>query len=177
MRASAVRVLCLRLPFRSVLLPVEAAQNVLPHRHIGKQGVILEQIPHPPLLRRQVDPFFRIKQRLPVQHDGSPVRPFDARDALQGHAFAAAGGPQQAQHTAPGLEPGGEAEIPQLFFNVHKKAHRFTAFRRSSSRFTASSTTVEIARFTSTQRKAPASSLVRHSWYTVVEMVAVFPGV
>ena len=30
---------------------------------------------------------------------------------------------------------------------------------------------------TSTHRMAPASSLVRQSWYTVVAMVAVLPGV
>ena len=30
--------------------------------------------------------------------------------------------------------------------------------------------------FTMTQRKAAASSFVRHSWYTVVEIVAVRPG-
>ena len=42
---------------------------------------------------------------------------------------------------------------------------------------TVSSTTAEMARFTSTHLMAPASSPVRHSWYTVVEMVAVLPGV
>ena len=31
--------------------------------------------------------------------------------------------------------------------------------------------------FTITHRKAIPSSFVRHSWYTVVEMVAVLPGV
>ena len=46
-----------------------------------------------------------------------------------------------------------------------------------SSILTHSSTTAEMARLMSTHTMAPSSSPVRQSWYTVVEMVAVLPGV
>lgn len=39
------------------------------------------------------------------------------------------------------------------------------------------STAKEIPMFTQTHRRAMASSFVRQSWYTVVEIVAVLPGV
>ena len=64
-----------------------------------------------------------------------------------------------------------------IFWRDFKTHARPPAFCFFSSRFTASSTTAEITISTSTQRMAPASSLVRHSWYTVVAMVAVLPGV
>ena len=66
---------------------------------------------------------------------------------------------------ATGGKGGAEGEAVQLFFNVDFKAHfRPPAFCFFSSRFTASSTTAEMAISTSTHRMAPSSSLVRHSW-------------
>ena len=47
-----------------------------------------------PLLGRQVDPGLAVKQHPVIQHDPPPVRGHNARDALEGHALAAAGGPQ-----------------------------------------------------------------------------------
>ena len=58
-----------------------------------------------------------------------------------------------------------EAESAELFSDIDEQTHAFTAFFcRASSMFTVSSTTVLMARFTITQKKAPASSLVRQSW-------------
>ena len=174
----------LLFPAGLVRFPAQAAQDVLPHRHVGEQCVILKQIAHLPLLGRQVNFFVGIKQRHAVQHDAALVRRFHTGDAFQGQAFAAAGGPQQAQHgggVVLGLKADVQRERAVGFADVHQQTHRRTAFLpafwRSSSRLTMSSTTAEMARLTSTQRKAPASSLVRQSWYTVVEMVAVLPGV
>ncbi len=89
----------------------------------------------------------------------------DARDALERHALAAAGGAQQADHAAFRLKLRAQRERAQPLFDIDNQAHaRLTAFFcRSSSRFTISSTTVLIARFTSTQNIAPASSFVRQS--------------
>ena len=108
---------------------------------------------------------FRVEQHAPVQFDAAFVGLFDARDALERHALAAAGGAQQAGHAVFRREAHVKAERPQLLLNIHKKAHLATAFFcRVSSMFTVSSTTVEMARFTITQKKAPRSSLVRQSW-------------
>ena len=159
------RVLEQSLLFAPVRLPAQAAQDILRHRHIGKQGVALEQVAHPTPLRRQVDALFAVEQSLTVQDDAPPVGPLDPGDALEGHALAAARGAQQAQHAALGFEPDLEEEASQVFFYVHQKAHRRTPVPlRFSIRLTTSSTAAEMARLTITQVKAPASSLVRQSW-------------
>ena len=157
---------------------LQPAEDVLLHGHIGEKGVILEQQTHPALLRRQVDMLFTVKQHPAVQYDAAFVRFHDARDAAQGHAFAAAGCPQQSGGRAACGKPGLKGEAVQLFLNAYFQTHfRPPAFCFFSRRFTASSTTAEITISTSTHRMAPASSLVRQSWYTVVAMVAVLPGV
>ena len=70
------------LPLLFIRLPVGTGPNVLQHRHVGKQGVILEHQPRMPLLGRQIDMLFRIEQHHIVHHDPAPVRLFDAGDAL-----------------------------------------------------------------------------------------------
>ena len=153
------------LLFVPVRLPAQAAQNVLGHRHIGEQGVALEQVAHPPPLGGQVDALFAVEQGLAVQDDTPPVGPLNAGNAFEGHALAAARGAQQAQHAALGFKPDLEEEAAQILFNVYQKAHRRTPVPlRFSMRLTTSSTAAEIARLTITQAKAPASSLVRQSW-------------
>ena len=148
-----------------VFFRLQTAEDILFYGHIGEQRVVLEQQPHAPLLRRQVDVLGAIKQHPPVQHDASAVRLYNACNAPQRHAFAAAGSSQQSGGGVAGGKGGAEGEAVQLFFNVDFKAHfRPPAFCFFSSRFTASSTTAEMAISTSTHRMAPSSSLVRQSW-------------
>ena len=154
--------------WRRALVP-DGRGDVLPHRHVGEQGVLLEQIPHPPPLGRQVDPGGAVIQGDAVQLDVPLVRRQDARYALEGHGLAAPGGSQQGQRLVPGLKPDLQAEVSQLLLNVHGERHYrpppFPArLCRASSRFTASRNTAEMAMFTSTQRRASASLLVRQSW-------------
>ena len=99
-----------------------------------------------------------------VQHDAALIRCLDARNAAQRLAFAAAGSAQQAGNAAIGLKPGAEMEPAIVLFNLHQKTHRVFPFCFCSSMFTASSTTAEMARLTSTQRNASASLSVRQSW-------------
>ena len=148
-------------PTGLVPLPVKAAGQVLPDRHVRKQGVVLEQVPHPALLWLQVDPPFSVEQHPSIQFDAAPVRALDASDALQRHALAAAGGAQQAGDTIYTFKAGPEMEIPHTFFDIHQQAHFAASFRPPSSRFTASSTAALMARFTSTHLNAPALSPVR----------------
>ena len=148
-----------------VFFCLQTAEDILLHGHVGEQRVVLEQQPYAPLLRRQVDVLGAVKQHPPVQHDASAVRLYDARNAPQGHAFAAAGSAQQGGGGVAGGKGGAQGEAVQLFFNVDFKAHfRAPAFCFFSSRFTASSTTAEMPISTSTHRMAPSSSLVRQSW-------------
>ena len=155
------------LSFPAGLVPHRRG-DVLPHRHVGEQGILLEQVPHLPLLGRQVDFGSAVVESDAVQDDLSRIRRQDAGDALEGHGLAAPGGPQQGQRLVLCLKSDGQVKIPQLFLNVHRKGHyRLPPFRlcrsRASSMLTASSTTAEMARFTSTHRMAMASSPVRQS--------------
>ena len=87
-----------------ILFRVQAAQDVFFHRHMGKQGIVLEQIANLPFLRRQVDAASGIEQRFTVQHDPAFVRLFHAGDTFERHAFAAAGGAQQAGNSVRSLK-------------------------------------------------------------------------
>ena len=149
--------------FPALHAPCHRAQ-VLLHRHVGKQGVVLKQQSHIPLLRRQVDSVFAVEQGHAVDFDVSPVRSRHSGDASQGHGLAAAGRPQQTVETVPGVKGDIQMEIPHLFLDIHKQAHfRTSLLSRRSSRFTAMSTTKEMAMLIITHRKARASLLVRHS--------------
>ena len=88
--------------FAGFFLPPGAGLDVLGYGHVGEQGVLLEQIADPPGLGRQVDACRLVEEDPAVQHDPALIGAQDAGDALEGHAFAAAGGPQQGQDL-PGL--------------------------------------------------------------------------
>ena len=75
------------------LLP-DAGGDVLLHRHIGEEGIVLEQKAHVPLLRGQVDVPGRVEQHPAVEDDAPLVGGDHPGDAPEGHALAAAGGSQ-----------------------------------------------------------------------------------
>ena len=142
--------------------------DVLPHRHVGEQSVLLEQVPDLPPLGRQVDSGGAVVKGNTVQLDVSLVRRQNAGDALEGHRLAAPRGPQQGQRLIPGVELDRQMKISQGLSDVHGKRHYrlppFPArFWRASSRFTANRNTAEMAMFTSTQRRASVSLSVRQS--------------
>ena len=172
----------------AALLPAARADrrhDVLLHAHVGEEGVALEEVSHAALLGREVDARLGVEEHAVVEHDASLVGPHYSRDALEGEGLAAARGAQEGDDLVGALELEGhvQREAPQALPDVHEEGHYdhlpTTANSRSrrSMRLTARSTTAEMARFTSTQASAPASSPVRQSWYTVVETVAVEPGV
>lgn len=47
-----------------------AAPDVLQHRHVRKESVLLEEIPYPPLLRREIDVLFAVEERLAAEGHG-----------------------------------------------------------------------------------------------------------
>ena len=137
-----------------------AAENVLLNGHVGKKCILLEEIADPTLLRREVGPLFAVEEHAAVEHDPAAVGRHDAGDALERHALAAAGGPEQRQRFVRYLEFRLQTERAEAFFNINIQAHAFAllarlAPRRRSQRssiLTASSTTAEIAMFTATHR-------------------------
>ena len=138
----------------------DAAENVLLNGHVGKERVLLEEIADPALLRREVDLLFAVEEHAAVQHDPAAVGRHDAGDALERHALAAAGGPEQRQRFVRYLEFRLQTERAKAFFNINIQAHAFALLARLASRrrsrrssiLTASSTTAEIAMFTATHR-------------------------
>ena len=84
------------LPF-TTLQPPAPGGNVLRHGHVGEEGILLEEIPHLPLLGRQVDMPLTVKKHLAVQDNPPPVRPLNTSNTLEGQALAATRGAQQGQ--------------------------------------------------------------------------------
>ena len=104
-------------------LAVQGGGDVLRHGHVGEEGVLLKEISYAPLLGRQVDTFPAVKEHLAVQFDVTPIRAENPGNALECHAFAAAGGAQQRQSFVSGLEVGLEVEVPQVLFHVNCQRH------------------------------------------------------
>ena len=136
----------------------DAAEDVLLDGHVGKERVLLEEIADPALLRREVDLFFAVKEHAAVQHDAPAVGCDDAGDALERHALAAAGRAEQRQRFILRLEFRLQMERAETLFNVNVQTHAFALLARLASRrksrrssiLTVSSTTAEIAMFTTT---------------------------
>ena len=110
-------------------LPVfQREADVLLHRQVGVQGIVLEHKAHAPVLRRQVGHIVLPKE------DSAGGRLFQAAEHIQRGAFAAAGGPQQTDQLPIGDSkgkvadrhnllplpvPGGENFGQMLQFNIH----------------------------------------------------------
>ena len=120
-----------KLPFEELALFFFRAacrkRDVLGHGHVGKEGVVLEQVADAALLRREVHALFAVEERAPVEQDASLVGLFDARDALQGHALAAARGAEQREHFVAHGKFHGEIEAAQFLANLDFKFHYFPA--------------------------------------------------
>ena len=139
-------------------------EQILPHGHVGEQGVALEQVAHMPRPRRFIDELAAVEQHMVVQDDGAAVGLFQPRDAFEGHALAAARRAQKTHDAAVAVKMHVEGEVPQLFVNVNGEAHLPFLPSFFSNRLTASNTTAEMAMLMSTQRSASASLPVRQSW-------------
>ena len=150
----------------------DAAEDVLLHRHVREEGVLLEQVPHAAALGREVDAALAVKKRLAVEDDAAAVGRHDARDALERHALAAAGRAEQRRRPVFGFELHAQRERVQPLFDVHKQAHaalllpRLAAVSRffRSSMFTTSRMTAEMPTLTSTHFSASSSLLSCQSW-------------
>ena len=143
---------------------VRACTDVLLDRHVREQRVLLKQVADLAFLRRQVNLLVAVEQDAAVQLNVPLIRFDDTRDALERHALAAAGRSEQRHHFPLGGEVDFQVKISERFLDIHNQCHALrTPLSRFSSRLTASSTTAEMARFTTTHLNASASSFVRHS--------------
>ena len=88
---------CPFFSFLPVFFSMQTTEDILPCGHVRKQCIVLEQISHAPLPRRQIDLLLRIEKHPAVQHDPAAVRLFNPGNACQRHALAAAGSAQKAQ--------------------------------------------------------------------------------
>ena len=143
-------------------------RDVLPNRHVGEKGILLKEIAHLPPLGRKIDFGGAVKEGNAIQSDLALIRGQDPGNALEGHGFPAAGSAQQGQDLVFRVKPGFQMKRAQCFSDIHMEHQARTSFPfrfcRLSNRLTVSKKTAEMAMFTSTQRRAPASSLVRQSW-------------
>ena len=146
----------------TAILAADGAGDVLPDGHVGEEGVLLKEIAYMPLLGRQVDAGGAVEQDAPVQYDAPLIRPQYAGDALERYGFPAAGSTKQGQRRIARLKLYIQSKVSQALANGNGETHVCTSLRRSS-RFTASKNIADRAMFTSTHRRAPASSLVRQS--------------
>src|SRR5690606_20673436 len=103
---------------RRLFAHLQAEQNVLAHRQVGKQGIRLEHHRDAPLRRRQV------RDVAVADKNAARRGRVQPRDHAQGRRFAAAGGPQQHGETARGggkahtLDGGGvSVRVGQVFEN------------------------------------------------------------
>lgn len=56
--------------FSGTAAGADAAPDALQHRHVRKESVLLEEIPYPPLLRREIDVLFAVEERFAVEGHG-----------------------------------------------------------------------------------------------------------
>lgn len=56
--------------FSGTAAGADAAPDVLQHRHVRKESVLLEEIPYPPLLRWESDVLFAVEERFAAEGHG-----------------------------------------------------------------------------------------------------------
>ena len=56
--------------FSGAAAGADAAPDVLQHRHVRKESVLLEEIPYPPLLRWESDVLFAVEERFAAEGHG-----------------------------------------------------------------------------------------------------------
>ena len=69
--------------------------DVVVHRHVGPQGIVLEEKAHFALVSRDVDALLAVKDHLVTDGDAAAGGGLQAGDHTQGSGLAAAGGTQQ----------------------------------------------------------------------------------
>src|SRR5450830_382969 len=162
--------------------PAQAKTHVLAHRQMREQGVILEQVSHIALLRRQVDAGGGIEQGAPVQADMALAGRKQAGNRFQGHALAGAGRAKDGDALAAGRALHVQVEAAftgaQSGVDIEVELHRLylCTMRPGARRPAASSTTMQTADVISTSILAASSWPACTASYTATDRVCVLPG-
>ena len=92
------------LTLRFVLFPLRAAEDILPHGHVGEEGVVLEEVAHLSLLRLEVYTLLAVEKRDSVENNFALVGALYARYAAESHALSAAGWAEYAHYPVFGFK-------------------------------------------------------------------------
>ena len=106
---------------------VQREDDILAYGHVREEGIVLEEIADPARLRREVDAPLAVVERAPVQQDLPAVRTFEACDALERHALAAARGAEEGEGCIGQCEIRRERKAAQTLFDVDDKLHSRTS--------------------------------------------------
>jgi hypothetical protein len=74
--------------------------QVLPHSHVGEQGVVLQYVSAPPLLGSSIDAGLRVKQQDIVEEDSSAVRASQSGDAIEHQRLPRSAWPEERCYTS-----------------------------------------------------------------------------
>ena len=106
---------------------------------MGEQRVALEDVAHPPLLRRHVDAGRGVEQHPAVDDDPAAIRPRQPGEALQGQRLARSRGAEQHGDAVAGVPRDVQREARQPPRQGHRepRAHDGLAPRRLATSSTA----------------------------------------
>ena len=108
---------------RGVAGILNAGTNVIGHRHIGEQLIVLEQQGAFALLGRQVDARHRVKEGYAVDDDLALVGRLHAGNTAQRTALATTRGAQQRHTFLTGLKPHVEHKPGIALFDIQNERH------------------------------------------------------
>jgi len=142
--------------------PVHAPPEieVLLHVEMRKQPRVLEYIPDPAAMGRNVDAACGIVEGFAVYHDDAAIGPHQAGNHVDQRGLAGAGGAEQAGDRALAGEGGLDREFAELLYDVDAQHHQCPCSRRVARRANHSEPTsaaIAIRTETTTSRSAAGS--------------------
>ncbi len=102
---------------------VHAALDVLGHRHVGEQLVVLEEERRAALLRSEVDLGRRVEERDAVHDDAPGIRRLHAGDTPERHALAASRRAEETDRLIRGVESDLQVERREVLLDVDGERH------------------------------------------------------
>ena len=136
-----------------------AEQQVLPHREMGEETSLLEDVADAPAVFRNEQPAFGIHQRRVVQDDPAAVGANHAGDDVDQRGLARAGAAEECREPALGDEARLQQERPEPVRNIDRETHYadILSSTRRAMNSEMRSAPMEMTIETSVSRKAPLS--------------------
>ena len=148
-----------RLGARAIAQP---ETDVVGHGEMREEGVALEDVAHPPSLRREVGSRLGIEEHAAVDDDPARVGPQEARQTLESERLARAGGAEERGHSLAARPLDVEREPGQapVQADLEAMAHCARAPRRPAATSTAHERTVSSATSRSASWVSPVCTAV-----------------